>query len=233
MSVWIQYYPGDCGTWFSWFVNQHQGFLGNSIPLKINDPVCNEVIYDGAMWEFGIHDWKQFREQTGSEHSRTAIKTYPQHNLHDADWHRDEYESEDAWFDSDWGLQWEDYQRGITKHMPSVPDLQTVLLTTQQEHRPRFVSRMSATFATFVDGTTAESSYRHRDWDYARTVELTQQYLPNTPYMQFDISTLLFGRNWIEREQQYRELCNFLNTEPNPHWKTLVDFYVHQVFENY
>lgn len=224
MCVWIQYYPGDAGTWFTWFANQHRGYLRNSVPLHINEPVCNEVICDSAMWEFGIHDWHL------PNHS--VFKTYPQHNLHDADWHRQDYESQDAWFDSAWGVAWEDYQLGIQR-LQQLNCLKTVLLTTQTQHRPRFVSRMSATFNTFVDGVDAENSYVSRDQDYARTVELTQQHLCDTPYMQYDISTLLFGNNWIEREQQYQQLCEFLNTDPNPHWKTLVDFYVHQVFENY
>lgn len=42
-NIWVQYFPGDCGTFVSWFINQHRGFVG-PIELSVHSPVYNEVV---------------------------------------------------------------------------------------------------------------------------------------------------------------------------------------------
>ena len=225
--VWVQYYPGDAGTFFAWFINQHQGFVRNRVPFKINDPVINEVICDPMMWE-----WNEMPFKTGFlrgtllneanapfdlENTRVSFKTYPQHNLHEIDW------------DSDDPNDSKQMLKDRIKRMQEIEDLSTVQLVVENIHKEHFVKRMQAAFDTFKEGDTAESMYRHRDDDYVNTWDLSQEHLPDARHQQIDIGKLLIDNC----DKEYDKLCNFLGMIQNPHWKTIMNFYRWQVFENY
>ena len=96
LNVWVQYLPGDCGTFMSWFINQHEGFINNKVPFKINDPVPNEVIADWNQWNWDdnwdmepnefYYWWRQSALQKDAHvpillTDRVAFKCYPEHNL--------------------------------------------------------------------------------------------------------------------------------------------------------
>ena len=229
--VWIQYYPGDCGTFFAWFVNQHQGFLRNRLPFKINDPVKNEVICDPMMWEWKDHefveDFLQGRiiddrtEQFNELDVRVSFKTYPEHC-----WQAQDLEE---WLDDD-GIE----QRYLQMKKIS-GELSSVLLFTTHKHRQRFIDRMSACFDTYPqdeltgESYTAQDMYQDRDIDYNNTKQIFQEKFPECELIPIDIGELLYELNDLE----YLKLCNELNMPPNPHWKILMQFYRHQVFENY
>ena len=236
--VWIQYYPGDCGTFFAWFVNQHKGFLENRLPFKINDPVKNEVICDPMMWEWRDHDFyddfitgriiDDRTEEFDEWGVRISFKTFPEHC----------WQAQD---DELWGEPTDEYPEDHMLYDRYVrmkkirKELTTVCLVTSPKHRQHFVDRMAACFDTYPEDTetgetkTAEDMYAHRDQDYAYTLEFSRRKFPECNHFQIDIGELLYELNDLE----YLKLCNELDLEPNPHWKILMQFYRYQVFENY
>ena len=229
--VWIQYYPGDCGTFFAWFVNQHQGFLRNRLPFKINDPVKNEVICDPMMWEWDLHDFVEDFLQGRIIDDRTELfdeldvrvsfKTYPQHC-----WQAEDQEQ---------GLEDPDLFERYSRMKEISKELSSVLLVVTEKHKQHFINRMAACFDTFDQNKetgeteTAQDTYRNRHLDYDNTKRIFGEMFPECKLFTIDMGELLFELN----EAEYAKLCKFLNMPKNPHWKILMQFYRHQVFENY
>ena len=239
--VWVQYYPGDAGTFFVWFINQHCGFIENRLPLEINTPVRNEVICDPMMWEWEEHDFhNDFLQGTLQRHcttgkidldtTRICFKTYPQHNLHYVEYNQNEYDSADAWEDSEDWDRWDRDQERIRKIVDLQYDLSTVQLIVSPKHQHYFIKRMQAAFDTFQEGETAAELYRHRPQnEYKQTWDLTWDTMPESRNCQIDIGELLYEKS----DSEYTKLCEFLEMAPNPNWKIIMDFYRVQVFENY
>ena len=239
--VWVQYYPGDAGTFFVWFINQHCGFIENRVAFEINTPVRNEVICDPMMWHWEDEDFvEDFLEGRLQKHSvagaidldttRICFKTYPHHNLHVDDYNRSAYNTEQEWQDSE---DWEEYDRAQQRMARMVQlqyDLSTVQLTVSPRHQHYFIKRMAAAFDTFEPGETAHELYRNRpNTDYPQTYKKSWDLLPEARHEQIDIGELLYEKN----EAEYTKLCEFLEMAPNPNWKLIMDFYRVQVFENY
>ena len=239
LNVWVQYLPGDCGTYFSWFINQHRGFIANKVPFKVNDPVPNEVIADWNQWnwrdnwgmdadEFYLW-WRQVhlcenRDDLKFDVEMTdtiSFKCYPEHNFVRQPEHSDhEYEE-------------------FIKRVRAFDQLGVVQLITSIEHKSAFVDRMQACFDTYPDD--AEDAHEMYEWrypdaddpdritDYDRQWQTSVELLPDTPHIQIDAGKLLFDKC----DAEYARLVEFLGTVENPNWKLLIDFYRVQVFENY
>ncbi len=237
LNVWVQYLPGDCGTFMSWFINQHEGFINNKVPFKINDPVPNEVIADWNQWNWDdnwdmepnefYYWWRQSALQKDAHvpillTDRVAFKCYPEHNLVKQPEHTDEKYA------------------AFVERSKAIHNLGVVQLVTQLKHRDLFVDRMDACFNTFPDGQdTAEEMYKWRYTelldekdrlnDYEIQWKHSVEQLPGVPHISIDMGELLFELNHLE----YDKLIGWLGVRKNNYWETLIDFYRFQVFENY
>jgi len=238
-NVWVQYLPGDCGTFYSWFINQHRGFIANKVPFKLNDPVPNEVIADWNQWNWQdnwgmpaleFHWWWR-REHLDKnrddlkfdilDDDRISFKSYPEHNFVRQPEHTDEV----------WNT--------FVDRVSAIPDLAVVQLVTSANHADRFIARMQACFDTYPDD--AEDASEMYEWryddiedpdritDYTRQWDRSVELLPTVPHVQIDAGKLLFDKD----ADEYNKLIDFLGTEQNPNWKLLLEFYRVQVFDNY
>lgn len=205
-NIWVQYFPGDCGTFVSWFINQHRGFVG-PIELSVHSPVYNEVVCNESTWEWR-HD--SHRHLIKSHNLRYAFKTYTEHNCTNAD-----------------GSPHMDYQTFLTV-VGSVEDLASVLLTVPEQHHDRFADRLRHSFDSFDEGQTADDFYMNRSLEYQEARTAHNMYLSHVPLYEIDVYELLFETNDIE----YQRLCRWLGVDPLPHWKMLCNFYTHQVFDS-
>ena len=210
MNVWVQYFPGDCGTFISWFINQHTGFLQSKAQLKLHDPVPNEVVCESTTW-----DW---RENTWSEHlvNRTenydgesvAFKTYTEHCSSNVD----EKTHQDHLI--------------FINTVKQVPDLAHVLCEVPEDQLHIFERRLSHCFNSFHDDTDASTFYEGRDEDYSRQRLSTATHFAGDTVHRLNVFALLFERDATE----YHKLCDALGLEPNPAWQVLCEFYTRQVF---
>ena len=237
LNVWVQYLPGDCGTFMSWFINQHEGFINNKVPFKINDPVPNEVIADWNQWNWDENQgmepnefyywWRQQALQKDAHipiklTDRVAFKCYPEHNLvKQGDLSQEKYDT-------------------LVERARAMHNLAVVQLVTSLQHRQLFVDRMDACFNTYPDGQeSAEEMYSWRytelipdsdvDNDYDIQWRASVEKLTGVPHIQIDMGQLLFELD----HEEYEKLCGFLGVARNHYWETLLDFYRFQVFENY
>ena len=235
--VWTQYEPGDCGTFFAWFVNQHHGFVQNRIPFKINDPVGNEVIADWCMWEWqynlknsqdDAHSidkfWKQMQQDATApiNHLRICFKSFEEHNLK-------QIVDQNSTGNVEAVVQ-------MIDAMHQQAGFGCLMLETDQSDSLQFIQRMQLSFETFDDDQTAESMYLHRyqpdpdqhnRTEYERAWDVSTKLL-DVPHCRINIGDLLFRNS----ESEYLKLVEFLDVEPNPNWKLLINFYRYQVFEN-
>lgn len=206
-NIWVQYFPGDCGTFVSWFINQHRGFVGSTIGLSVHSPVHNEVVCNASTWEWQ-HD--EHRHMIDSSSARYAFKTYTEHNCTNAD-----------------NCSPQDH-RLFLNTVKSCEDLASVLLTVPQQHHQRFADRLRYSFNSFDKGQTADDFYHNRLSEYSQARTVHGMHLSDVPLYEIDVYELLFETNDVE----YHKLCRWLQVEPLAHWKTMCNFYTQQVFDS-
>ena len=206
-NIWVQYFPGDCGTFVSWFINQHSGFVGPLCELSVHSPVHNEVVCNHSTWE-----WRPdpHRHSIKDPDVRYAFKTYTEHNCTNAD-----------------AKSPQDHLQFLNT-VKNCEALASVLLTVPQAHHDRFADRLRHSFNSFDPGQTADDFYHNRISEYSQARAVHGMYLSDVPLYEIDVYELLFATNDIE----YQRLCVWLDTQPLPHWKTLCNFYTQQVFDS-
>ena len=212
MNTWVQYFPGDCGTFVSWFISQHQGYIGAKASLKVHDPVPNEVVSDSTTWDWRAETWDQ-QKQTRIENwagEDVAFKTYTEHNCTNTDKH------------PDWEMQqfWDRVQ--------TVPRLNSVALWVLPEHLHRFESRLSHCFESYAEGASAETYYSNRSGEYQELERVHSEHLSTIDLHWTNVYSLIFEQDL----QEYQRLIEFLSTEPIEHWRTIMSFYQLQVFDS-
>lgn len=210
MNTWVQYFPGDCGTFISWFINQHTGFLKSKAQLKLHDPVPNEVVCETVTWDWRYHSWQQFSNNRIENYAdeNIAFKTYTEHNCTNTDDHPD-WEMQKFWDTVD-----------------SVPNLNSVGLWVPPQHLHIFESRLDHCFNSYQEGDSAATYYANRSEEYEELVHVHQQRFSHVDLHMCDVHALLFDLD----QEEYFKLCAFLGVAPCNHWALLTDFYVQQVF---
>ena len=211
MNTWVQYFPGDCGTFISWFISQHQGYIGAKAQLKVHDPVPNEVVCESTTWDWRAETWEQ-QQQTRVENYAAeyiAFKTYTEHNCTNTDDH------------PDWEMQqfWD--------RVKSVPELNSVALWVPEQHLHQFQSRLDHCFNSYDEGDSAETYYSNRSDEYEELAQVHAEQFAPVPLHWCNVHALIFEQD----VEEYHQLCEFLGVEPLDRWRTLMSFYQLQVFE--
>lgn len=211
-NIWIQYHPGDCGTFISWFINQHVGFVQGKITLRVNDPVQNEVVCEESTWEW-VPDTFECNlnkiDNIGNLH-RYAFKTYTEHSSANTD---DKLPHE---------------QQHFIDTVKAVPNLATIFCIVPEEHIHLYQQRLSKCFNSYEEGQDAARFYHNRAEGYDIDIAQSKEYFPGVPHYVLNVHALMFE----QCDEEYSKLTNWLGVEPNPIWKSIMDFYLYQVFNS-
>lgn len=211
MNTWVQYFPGDCGTFVSWFISQHQGYIGAKAQLKVHDPVPNEVVCESTTWDWRAETWTQ-QQTTRVENyagESIAFKTYTEHNCTNADDHTPE-EMQQFW-----------------NRIHSVPNLNSVGLWVPFQHLYQFQSRLDHCFNSYDEGDSAETYYENRPDEYEELAQTHAQQFADVDLHWVDVHQLIIQ----ESAEEYADMCEFLGVPELEHWRTLISFYRLQVFQ--
>ena len=207
-TVWIQYHPGDCGTFLSWFCNQHKHYQKTNTVLKLHDPVPNEVTSPVTEWVTSINTIQEQIDKKDLDSSANyAFKSIGHHNI-------------SSFLDS------KKYQQQIKKLIPNVFN-RTVICYTTDQHIEIFANRMTHYFDTFENHDDAKHMYKHRLSEQQDLLKCSLEY-----WQPEDVHALDVGKLLLEQDpNEYQKLIDFLDTTPNPLWNTIINHYKTVIFE--